>query len=72
MATNDTLGERLQTLVKHFHGYALEPDRAERYTRMLAAASSALAAVGPNNLFDTEPADLQALLESQPESGDKP
>ena len=53
----------LQTTIERTQGVTLSAERARQLGRMSLAARAALDAVAPSTLFDTEPADLNALLE---------
>lgn len=53
----------LRTMIEHTQGVALSAERARQLGRMSVAARAALDAVAPSTLFDTEPADLNVLLD---------
>lgn len=54
----------MQTLVQAQHGIALEPAAAERLAGLQRSLARSFGAVASGSLFDTEPAQFVACMES--------
>ncbi len=55
--------EHMQAWLEDGQGYAGGPETADRAVRMIARAKQSLAELAPGSMFDTEPAQVIAVME---------